>query len=75
VSRIVDGCWACGTIHQAPALEMLRDVAESRKLYGLVLEFERLIRKRSYEPRRRTGFWDIDPLTGQNRANRLGRPQ
>jgi len=52
---------------------MLRDLAETRKLYGLVPEFERLIRKRSYEPRRRAGFWIIDPVTGQNRANRFGR--
>jgi hypothetical protein len=56
-------------------LGRLRNEAESRKYYDLVQQFEYLIRRRSYEPPRRTGFWIIDPVTGQNSANRRGRPR
>jgi hypothetical protein len=68
--------WLTG--HRRPSITVLRmllHVAECRKLYELVQEFERLIRKRTYQPRSRTGFWIIDPVTGQNKANRLGRPR
>jgi hypothetical protein len=34
-----------------------------------------LIAKREGEPPRRRGFFVVDPATGQNRANRLGRPK
>ena len=33
------------------------------------------IAKREGEPPRRRGFFVIDPVTGQNKQNRLGRPK
>jgi hypothetical protein len=74
--RVTAKSWYTGH-RRAPlsVLERLRDEAESRELSGLVQQFEYLIRRHSYDPQRRTGFWIIDPVTGQNRANRRGRPK
>jgi hypothetical protein len=56
-------------------LELLRDLGRMKGLISLERELEHQIRKREYEPKRRTGFWIIDPLTGQNKSNRRGRPK
>jgi hypothetical protein len=41
--------------------------------FDLAQQLDYVIQQRTYEPRQRTGFWIIDPITGQNKANRLGR--
>ena len=41
--------------------------------FSALRELELLITKREGEPPRRRGFFVVDPLTGQNRQNRLGR--
>jgi hypothetical protein len=69
--------WATG--HRRPPLvilQRLRDVVRDRVIDRTwLLELDYIIRKRKDEPKHRTGFWIIDPATGQNRANRLGRPK
>jgi hypothetical protein len=45
------------------------------ELARLIVALERLIYEREREPKRRRGFFRIDPTTGQNRANRKGRPR
>jgi hypothetical protein len=67
--------WASG--HRRPpiwVLELARDeITRIGGLFGLKQELDYNIRLRTDEPRQRTGFWIIDPITGQNKANRLGR--
>jgi hypothetical protein len=54
-------------------LACLRRAAWVRGMLGLAQELDYLIRRRENEPPRRTGFCSIDPLTGRDRRNRLGR--
>ena len=64
--------WATG--HRRPpisVLKVLRETVRARGLFGLEAELDYHIRKREQEPKHRTGFWQIDPITGQNRANRF----
>src|SRR5690348_12340443 len=68
--------WATG--YRRPKvviLELLRDAVQARGLTGLARELDHHIRQREWEPRHRSGFWLIDPITRQNKANRLGRPK
>jgi hypothetical protein len=53
-------------------LKLLRDVVQGRRT-GLEGELDYEIRRREYEPKHRTGFNLIDPLTGFDKRNRLGR--
>jgi hypothetical protein len=67
--------WATG--HRRPPiyiLTKLRDVVQGRRT-GLEGELDYEIRKREYEPRHRTGFNMIDPLTDRDKRNRRGRPR
>src|SRR5690349_16157422 len=67
--------WIAG--HRRPpmsVLERLRDLAKARGLVGLHQQLDYEIQQRKDVPRHRTGFWLIDPATGQNKANRRGRP-
>ena len=67
--------WYSG--HRRPpigVLEMLRDEVLARGLIGLGQQLAYYVRQREYEPKHRTGFWLIDPVTGMNRSNRHGRP-
>ena len=67
--------WVTG--HRRPpisVLKLLRDVIRGEGT-GLELELEYEIRKREYEPKHLTGFCQIDPTTGRDKRNRLGRPR
>ena len=71
--------WATG--HRRPPiwlLHFLQAHLRTRRLSPLADEIEALIVQRDREEHKdkpRTGFWIIDPATGQNKANRLGRPR
>ena len=71
--------WATG--HRRPpiwVLQFLHAHLHARRLPTLADEIEGLIMQRKQEERKdkpRTGFWIVDPATGQNKANRLGRPR
>src|SRR5262245_16811639 len=68
--------WATG--HRRPpisVLKVLRETVRARGLIGLEAALDWHIRKRRLEPKHRTSFWQIDPVTGQNKANRFGRPK
>lgn len=54
------------------SIELQRRGAEC---FSVQRELDILIAKRMGEPPRRRGFFVVDPTTGQNRANRLGRPK
>jgi hypothetical protein len=66
--------------HRRPpmgALRLLRAELQRRgaECFSTLRELEILIAKREGEPPRRRGFFVIDPATGQNKQNRLGRPK
>jgi hypothetical protein len=66
--------------HRRPpmsVLKLLRAELQRRgaECFSTLRELEILIAKREGEPPRRRGFFVIDPFTGQNRQNRLGRPR
>jgi hypothetical protein len=71
--------WATG--HRRPPiwlLKVLRAHLNARSLSTLSDGIEGLIVQRDAEEHKdkpRTGFWIIDPVTRQNKANRLGRPK
>jgi hypothetical protein len=67
--------WATGR-RRPPisVLKLLRESVQGRRT-GLEGELDHEIRKREYEPKHRTGFNLIDPLTGFDKRNRLGRPR
>jgi len=58
-------------------LRLLRVELQRRgaECFSTLRELDILIAKREGEPPRRRGFFVVDPATGQNRANRLGRPK
>ena len=58
-------------------LKLLRDMLNDRQgaLFALIRELDYVIAKRESEPQHRTGFCTIDPTTGQDKRNRLGRPK
>jgi hypothetical protein len=67
--------WATG--HRRPpiyVLKLLRELMRGRRT-GLEGELDCEIRRREYEPKRLTGFCQIDPLTGVDKRNRQGRPR
>src|SRR5215831_15381138 len=66
--------------HRRPpmaALKLLRTELQRRgaECFSTLRELEILIAKREGEPPRRRGFFVVDPATGQNKQNRLGRPK
>src|SRR5215472_5706913 len=66
--------------HRRPpmtALKLLRTELQRRgaECFSTLRELEILIAKREGEPPRRRGFFVVDPLTGQNKQNRFGRPR
>ena len=66
--------------HRRPPMAVLRLLrAELQRrgaaCFSTLRELEILIAKREGEPPRRRGFFVIDPATGQNKQNRLGRPK
>jgi hypothetical protein len=70
--------WATG--HRRPpivTLEILRDLLKDRQaaLIQLIPELEYVIMLREREPPKPKGFMLIDPLTGQDKRNRRGRPR
>jgi hypothetical protein len=71
--------WATG--HRRPpiwVLQFLQAHLHARRLSPLADDIEALIMQRDREEREdkpRTGFWIVDPATGLNKANRLGRPR
>jgi hypothetical protein len=57
-------------------LKSLRDLGQSQaQKAGFLGELDREIRRREFEPKHLTGFFQIDPVTGQNKRNRRGRPK
>jgi hypothetical protein len=69
--------WANG--HRRPpiaALKVLLDLLKHRRatLYQLIPELEYVIMQREREPKHASGFMVRDPLTGQDKRNRRGRP-
>ena len=58
-------------------LRLLRAELQRRgaECFSTLRELEILIAKREGGPPRRRGFFAVDPLTGQNKQNRLGRPK
>jgi hypothetical protein len=62
---------------RAPAqvLSMIRTELQSRgsAIFSLLREVDIELARREGEPPRRRGFFTVDPLTGQNRHNRIGR--
>src|SRR5215831_2649540 len=65
--------WATG--HRRPPLSVLialLEVVRDRQLFVLEGELDYHIRKRECEPKQRTGFCQIDPLTGRDKRNRRG---
>src|SRR5262249_26787847 len=67
--------WATG--HRRPpiyVLKRLRELMRGRTT-GLEGELDYEIRRREYEPKHRTGFHQIDPVTGFDKRNRSGRPR
>jgi hypothetical protein len=70
--------WATG--HRRPpiwVLQFLQAHLRARQFPTLADKLEALIVQREWERKRkpRIGFWIVDPATGQNKANRLGRPR
>jgi hypothetical protein len=66
--------WATG--HRRPpisVLKLLRELVQGRRT-GLEGELDYEIRRREYEPKHRTGFNQIDPLTGFDKRNRKNGP-
>jgi hypothetical protein len=49
--------------------------ARGSEIFSLIREFDIEIPRREGEPPRRRGFFVVDPVTGQNRQNRRGRPR
>ena len=58
-----------------PILRLLRTELQRRgaECFSVLRELDNLIGKREGEPPSRRGFFVVDPLTGQNRQNRIGR--
>jgi hypothetical protein len=70
--------WATG--HRRPPIWLLKVLGAHLHAHRISIadEIEALIVQRDREEREdkpRTGFWIVDPATGQNKANRLGRPR
>jgi hypothetical protein len=70
--------WATG--HRRPPIVLIKNVLDMLRdrravLSQLIPEFEYVIMQREREPKHRTGFNLIDPLTGLDRRNRRGRPR
>jgi hypothetical protein len=66
--------------HRRPpikTLEALREAIRQRQaiLSALIPDLNHAIMSRGKEIKRRTGFCEIDPLTGRDKRNRLGRPK
>lgn len=66
--------------HRRPPMAVLKLLhAELQRrgaeCFSTLRELDILIAKREGEPPRRRGFFVIDPATGQNKQNRLGRPK
>lgn len=78
-SRSTAKSWATG--YRRPpiwVLQFLHAHLRARRLSTLADEMEALIVQREWERKQdkpRTGFWILDPVTRQNKANRLGRPR
>lgn len=53
----------------------LRDVAQDRQLPDVAGQLADYIQQREREPRHASGFMVRDPLTGQDKRNRHGRPK
>jgi hypothetical protein len=66
-----------GTRPTAPGKLATREAVNARQsaIFAILSDLDLVIRKREYEPKHRTGFNLIDPLTGRDRRNRLGRPR
>lgn len=67
--------WATG--HRRPPITILQALREAIKerqsaLLALIPELDHVIMKREHEPKHSTGFCAVNPLTGQDRRNRLG---
>jgi hypothetical protein len=64
---------------RAPAhvLSLIRTELQTRgsEIFSLLRELDIELARREGEPPRRRGFFVVDPLTGQNRQNRIGRPR
>lgn len=63
-----------------PPMQVLRMLSIELQRHGaacfsVLRELDDLIGKRMGEPPLRRGFFVVDPLTGQNRQNRAGRPK
>ena len=70
--------WATGRRRPSiVVLTILRDALQEHqsKLTAVLSELEHVIMKRDWESVRRSGFCSIDPLTGRDKRNRLGRPK
>jgi hypothetical protein len=70
--------WATGRRRPSVViLKILRDKLKDRQaaLFQLIAELDCAILQRECESKRRTGFNLIDPITGLDRRNRLGRPR
>jgi hypothetical protein len=69
--------WATG--HRRPPIWLLQFLQAHLRARRLPLadEVEGLIAHREWERKHkpRTGFWIVDPVTRQNKANRSGRPR
>ena len=66
--------------HRRPPLHVLRLLStelqrRGAECFSVQRELDILVAKRMGEGPRRRGFFVVDPLTGQNRQNRLGRPR
>lgn len=57
-------------------LKLLREMLKVRQsdLFRLIDDLDHHVLTREQEPRHRTGFYTVDPATGLDRRNRLGRP-
>src|ERR1051326_142499 len=55
--------------------QRLRDVAQNRQLRDLAGQLNDHIQQREREPPHARGFMILDPLSGMDRRNRLGRPR
>jgi hypothetical protein len=71
--------WATGHCRAPIAvLKLLREgmmMERQAALLALAPELNHQIMKREAEPTHRTGFCTIDPLTGMDMRNRVGRPK
>ena len=64
--------------HRRPPVcivQRLHDVAQDRQLRDVARQLADYIQEREREPKHARGFMVIDPLTGQDKRNRRGRPK